>query len=210
MKLAAHELHDLHELTMSCVNSITSMAYMLQHVQDPEFKSILERHFPFHVRDYNMKVEFLNQTEGAKMELPLFKEQGRLSDYTTSPVNQYPPVQPRTEVQNMNDREMATNYLLTLKRAGREYAYSAMEAANPELRSFLQTAFMMSCSHAYDMWQYMVQKGYYPLEPADESMIRKIGSSYQVVPENQEIIQQAINQYQGQNPIAGQSDQMYQ
>lgn len=104
---------------MNCVKSITSMTYMLQHVENPELRRIPERHFPFHVRDYNMKVEFLNKTEGAKMELPLFKEQGRLSDYTQSPVSQYPPVQPRTEVQNMNDREMATSYLLTLKRAGR-------------------------------------------------------------------------------------------
>jgi len=210
MKLAAHELNDLNELTMSCVNSITSMAYMLQHVQDPEFKSILERHFPFHIRDYNMKASFINQTEGARKELKLFKEDGHLSDYTQSPMMQYPPVQPRTVVQDFNDREMATNYLLTLKRAGREYAYSAMEAANPELRSFHQTAFMMSCSHAYDIWQYMVTKGYYPLEQADPNMVGKVGAIYQVVPEDQEQIQQYLSKYQGQNPIAGESDQLYQ
>jgi spore coat protein CotF len=210
MRLAAHELHDLHELALSCVNSITNMAYMLEHVQDPEFKSILERQFPFHVRDYNMKVEFLNQVEGAKKELPLYKENGQLSDFTTSPVGQYPPVQPRTMIQDMNDREMATAYLLTLKRSGREYAWSAMEAANPEIRSFLQTAFMMSCAHAYDMWQYTVEKGYYPLEPADQTMISKIGAIYQTVPEDQAQIQQYMSQYQGQNPIAGESDQLYQ
>ncbi|MBT2756783.1 spore coat protein [Mesobacillus foraminis] len=210
MKLAAHELNDLNELTMSCVNSITNMAYMLQHVQDPEFKSILERHFPYHIRDYNMKASFINQTEGATKELKLFKEDGHLNDFTHSPMTQYPPVQPRTVVQDFNDREMATAYLLTLKRAGREYAYSAMEAANPELRSFHQTAFMMSCSHAYDMWQYMVTKGYYPLEQADPNMVSKIGAIYQVVPEDQEQIQQYLKQYQGQNPIAGESDQLYQ
>lgn len=210
MRLAAHELHELHELTMSCVNSITNMSYMLQHVQDQEFKSILERHYPFHIRDYNMKVEFLNQTEGAKAELSLFKEKGHLTDYTQSPVNQYPPVQPRTIVPDLIDREMATAYLLTLKRAGREYAYSAMEAANPELRSFLQTAFMMSCSHAYDVWQYMVKKGYYPLEPADQNMISKIGSAYQVIPEDQQMIQQALYKYANENPIAGTSNQLYQ
>lgn len=69
---------------------------------------------------------------------------------------------------------------------------------------------MMSCTHEYDMWQYMVQKGYYPLEPANESMVRKIGTTYQVVLENQEIIQEAIYNYQGQNPIAVESNQMYQ
>jgi spore coat protein CotF len=208
MKLAAHELHDLNELTMSCVNSITNMGYMIQHVQDMEFKSILERHFPLHVRDYNMKVEFLNKMEGATKELPLLKEDSKLKDFTTSPISPYPPVQPRTMVDNMNDREMATAYLLTLKRAGREYAWAAMEMANPEIRSFNQTAFMMSCSHAYDMWQYMVQKGYYPLEPADTTMIGKIGAMYQVVPEDQQQIQQYLSKYQ--NPVTGESDQLYQ
>ena len=208
MQLAAHELHDLNELTMSCVNSITNMAYMIDHIQDPELKSIVERHFPLHVRDYNMKVEFLNQVVGARKELPLLKEDGKLSDFTSSNVNQYPPVQPRISVQDFNDREMATAYLLTLKRAGREYAWSAMEMANPEIRSFCQTAFMMSCSHAYDVWQYMVQKGYYPLEAANPAMVQKVGAMYQVVPEEQDRIQQYLSQYQ--NPVAGESDQLYQ
>ncbi|QQZ07750.1 spore coat protein [Heyndrickxia vini] len=208
MKLAAHELHDLNELTMSCVNSITNMAYMLEHVQCQEFKSILETHFPLHVRDYNMKVEFLNELDGAKKELPLLKEDGKLQDFTSSNMNQYPPIQPRTLIENMNDREMATAYLLTLKRAGREYAWSAMEMANPKIRSFCQTAFMMSCSHAYDMWQYMVKKGYYALEPAETTMIGKIGAMYKVIPEDQSQIQQYMNQYQ--NPETGNSDQLYQ
>lgn len=208
MQLAAHELHDLHELTLSCVNSITNMAYMIQHVQDPDLKSILERHFPLHVRDYNMKVEFLNDSQGAMKELPLLRENGQLGDYTQSPVGQYPPIQPRTQMQDMNDREMATAYLLTLKRAGREYAWTAMETANPELRSFFQTAFMMSCSHAYDVWQYMVNKGYYPLEAADPQMITKIASVYQVIPEDQQQIQSYLNQHQ--NPVESQSNQLYQ
>ncbi|WP_151734165.1 spore coat protein [Paenibacillus tengchongensis] len=208
MKLAAHELNDLNELTMSCVNSITSMAYMLDHVADPALKSLVEKHFPFHVRDYNMKVEFLNQQEGARRELPLLREDRALQDLTSSNLLQYPPAQPRISVDNFNDREMATSYLLTLKRAGREYAWTAMEMANPEIRSFCQTAFMMSCSHAYDVWQYMVQKGYYALEPADPAMIQKVGAMYQVVPEDQERIQQYVSQYD--NPVAGNSSQLYQ
>lgn len=125
MQLAAHELHDLNELTMSCVNSITNMAYMLDHVTDPEFKAILEKHFPYHVRDYNMKVEFLNAQQGAKKELARIKIEGNLPSYVQSAMGQYPTVQPRTSVGDMNDREMATAYLLTLKRAGREYAWAA-------------------------------------------------------------------------------------
>lgn len=207
MKLAAHELNCLSELAMSCVNSITNMAYMLNHVQDPQLKSILEKHFPLHVRDYNMKVEFMHQAAGATKTLPLLKEEGRLKDYTQSTFASYPPIQPRTMVDNMNDREMATAYLLTLKRAGREYAWAAMEASNPQIRSFLQTAFMMSCSHAYEVWQYMVSMGYYPLEAADQNMTLKVGAMYQVIPEDQPQIQEYLKKYS--NPAIGQSSQMY-
>ena len=207
MRIAAHEANALNELTLSCVNSITNMGYMIQHVQDPEFKSILQRHFPLHIRDYNMKVEFLNKREGAITELPLLKEEAKLNQFTEMVAPQAPPVQPRTVVENMNDREMATAYLLTLKRAGREYAWNAMEMANPEIRSFCQTAFMMSCSQSYDMWQYMVKKGYYVLEPADEMAVQKMGSMYLLVPEaNPQMQAHMMNQ----NPIAGQSNQLYQ
>ncbi len=62
---------------------------------------------------------------------------------------------------------------------------------------------MMSCSHAYEAWQYMVSKGYYPLEPADLAITTKIGTMHQVVPEDQEKIQAMMMKYEGQNPIAG-------
>ena len=92
MKLFAHELYDLNELTMSCVNSITNMGYMLKHVQDPELKEIVTRHFPMHIRDYSMKVEFLNKLEGATKELPLIKEVERVEDLLTK-IPPAPPVQ---------------------------------------------------------------------------------------------------------------------
>ncbi len=208
MQLAAHELHDLNELTLGCVNSITNMAYMLDHVKDQEFKAILEKHFPYHVRDYNMKVEYLNQVQGAKTSLPRFQIEGNLSDYTQAIYEQYPSVVPRTTIKDMNDREMATAYLLTLKRSGREYAWAAMEMANPELRAFLETAFLMSSAHAYDVWQYMVKKGYYPLESANPEMITKIGAMYQIISENQFRVNEFAQKYQ--STVDGTNQNMYQ
>jgi len=136
--------------------------------------------------------------------LPLLKEDQHL-EALQAEFPMAPPVQPRTMVDNMNDRDMATSYLLTLKRAGREYVWAAMEMVNPEIRSFCQTAFMMSCSHAYDMWQYMAQKGYYPVETAPQDQISKIASMYLLVPETD-----SNQQMTNQNPIAGSSDNLYQ
>lgn len=178
MQLAAHELHDLHELTLSCVNSITNMAMFINMAKDQELKTMIQNHFAAHIQDYNMKVEFLSKANGSHQKLNVPKLTGNLEDYTKSPANSYPPITPKTDVQQMDDREIATAYLLTLKRAGREYAWSAMEASNPTLREFLKDAFTMSCNHAYEAWQWMVKKGYYPLEPASQNEISTIASIY--------------------------------
>lgn len=182
MQLAAHEAQDLHELAMSCVNSITNMSCFMNQVQDSELKSILQKHFPLHIQDYNMKAEYLGKAGGATSKLSVQDLQPALQSFTQAPVSPVP-VAPRTTVQQFNDREIATAYLLTLKRAGREYAWAAMEMSNPEIRSFLEDAFRMSSHHAYDVWQWMVKKGFYPLEAAPQTTLNTLGGFYQVVQE---------------------------
>lgn len=183
MQLASHELYDLHELIVSCVNSITNMAMFKNMVQDQELKTMLETHFPAHIQDYNMKVEFIKKNNGSQQKLNIPNLNVILKDFTTSPVSNFSPITPNTNVQKMSDREIATAYLLTLKRAGKEYAWSAMEMSNPEIREFLKDAFTMSCNHAYDVWQWMVKKGYYPLTPANQNQIDTISSMYNEINE---------------------------
>lgn len=180
MQLAAHEAHDLHELTLSCVNSITNMALFMNQVKDPQLKSLIQKHFPYHVKDYNTKVEYLSRTNGAKTGLPVPEITNIIQNYTQSNTNAKS-ITPRTDVQQLDDREIATAYLLTLKRAGREYAWAAMEASNPEIRAFLEDAFRMSSHHAYDVWQWMVTKGYYPLEAAPTETLGTMASMYKTV-----------------------------
>ncbi len=180
MQLASHEVHDLNELTLSCVNSITNMAFFMNHAKDAELKSLLQKHFPYHIKDYNTKVEYLGRKSGAKTGLPIPEITHIIDNYTQAATN-IKSVTPRTDIQELDDREIATAYLLTLKRAGREYAWSAMEASNPELRLFLEDAFRMSSHHAYDVWQWMVKKGYYPLEASPAETLGTMASMYKVV-----------------------------
>jgi Spore coat protein len=140
----------------------------------------IQKHLPYHIKDYNTKVEYLSRTSGAKTGLPIPQITNIIQNYTNSETKPIP-VTPRTDVQELNDREIATAYLLTLKRAGREYAWSAMEASNPEIRMFLEDAFKMSSHHAYDVWQWMVQKGYYPLESVPAETLGLLGSMYNIV-----------------------------
>jgi spore coat protein CotF len=76
---------------------------------------------------------------------------------------------------------LATGYLLNQKSTALNYAGAVLECANPNLRSFLEKAFLNSSRHAYDIWQYIVKKGYYPLSPAPDSEIQAIASINQPV-----------------------------
>lgn len=180
MKLTPAELHNLSELILSCVNSITNMALYKNQVKSPELKSMIESHFSVHVQDYNMKVRFVNELNAPKEKLNVPELKTLLTDFTSAP-SEVTQVTPRTNIQQLTDREIAIGYLLTLKRAGREYAWSAMEATNPVLREFLKDAFTMSCNNAYEVAQWMIINGYYPLCSAPQTEIDKVGSIYNEV-----------------------------
>ncbi len=180
MQISTAELHNLHELILSCVNSITNMAMYKNQVADLELKAMIENHFQVHIQDYNMKVRFIKEATAPTEKLNVPELKKILQDFTKAPVPTSS-VTPRTDIIQLNDREIATGYLLTLKRAGREYAWSAMEASNPELREFLKDAFTMSCNHAYEVWQWMVNRGFYPLCPAPQAEINTTGSIYNEV-----------------------------
>lgn len=62
-----------------------------------------------------------------------------------------------------------------------EYAWAAMDASHPQIRLFLEDAFRMSCRNAYDVWQWMVKKGYYPVETAPQEEQTIMGQMFQTV-----------------------------
>ncbi|EKN70665.1 spore coat protein F [Neobacillus bataviensis LMG 21833] len=182
MQLAGHEFHELSELVMSCYNTITCMSSFIEQAQDPELKQLLQGHFPKHVADYNLKAEFLqsNTTPDITKFVPT-ELHPKLSSYTQPPAPNFPPVEVRLYAQQHNDREIATSYLLNQKSAAKNYASASLESANPDLRTFFENAFLNSSRHAYDIWQYMVKKGYYPLTPAPAADIQSVGSIYPIV-----------------------------
>jgi len=159
------------------------MGMFINMASDPELKAMIQRHYSAHVQDYNMKVRYMRDEKGPGEKLNVPDLNPMLMNFTNSPTENFPPITPRTDVTTMNDREISTAYLLTLKRAGREYAWSAMEASEPTLREFLKDAFTMSCNHAYEAWQWMVKKGYYPLEPAPQEELNIMSSIYNEVRE---------------------------
>jgi spore coat protein CotF len=182
MPLGSHEAHELSELLLSCTNSIQSMALFIEQATEPELKNMITRHYAVHVQDYNMKVEFANSTFSPDM---LNVPELRTDMPAPTPAMQYQPVEPKVKLQKLDDRAIATSYLLNLKRAGRDYAWAAFECSTPQLRLFLEDAFRM-CSHqAFEVWQYLASKGQYPVIMASSEAVSAMQQIYKPVPQHQ-------------------------
>lgn len=180
MQLTKVEVCQLKELLLSCTNTITCMSLFLNEVQDQELKAILTKQFPLHIDDYNMKAEFLKEEMGPNGQLQV-PEQISI-DLNLGEKTSVQPVLPNTNVTKLNDREIATNYLLTLKRAGKEYAWAAMEASQPKLRQFLKDAFTMACNHAYEVWDWMAKHQYYGICPEPKVDLNEAASIFEIIP----------------------------
>ncbi|SDC95224.1 Spore coat protein CotF [Paenibacillus sp. UNCCL117] len=194
--LGSHEAHELNELLLSCTNSIQSMGLFLEQAQDPELRNMISSHFSVHVQDYNMKVEFVSRSMSRdQLNVPQLNLNANMA---VEPIN-VQPIQPEVKLMKLDDRAIATSYLLTLKRAGREYAWSAFETTTPQLRAFLEDAFRM-CSHqSFEVWQFMARRGWYPVIQAPSSTIQTLQQTYQQVPYHQAPYQQPATQNVLQN-----------
>ncbi len=181
MKLTICELSYLNELISSCVNTITCLSLFRNQVKDEELKNILNEQFPVHVEDYNLKVEFVKNVDTAtgKLNVPELN-----TNLFTDNICQTKPAEPitvNTNVQTLNDREIALSYFLTLKRAGKEYAIASMEATNPKLRQFLKDAYTMSCNHSFEIYEWMAKHNYYPIVIAEGNQTGEIAKIYNTI-----------------------------
>lgn len=89
-----------------------------------------------------------------------------LDSYTQAP-SEFPATMLSTLIGPKSDREIATAYLINQKGSAKNYAAAVVACANPDLRTF---SFLNSSRHAYEMWEYMTKKGYYPLMPTGASV----------------------------------------
>lgn len=181
MKLTIAELSTLNELILSCSNTITCMSLFKNQVQDEDLKTLINTHFPIHVEDYNKKVEFVKNLDSASGKLGVPNVNNSIFNPNTDSCKSAIPDTINVNVEKFNDREIATSYLLTLKRAGKEYATASMEATCPKLRQFLKDAYAMACNHAYEIWEWMAKNNFYPLNVATDEQVNEIANMFNII-----------------------------
>ncbi|MBO8171201.1 MAG: spore coat protein [Bacillaceae bacterium] len=157
-KLGAHEVMEVHEVLTDTIDGINQFQLYRPHVQDPQLATILNNQIQFLIREYNNMVQAVNQHGGAEA-IPYRKPSDNFSP--TYGLDNPSPQSPNTSINQMNDRDVASGMLGCQKSTATLRMAASLECADPQIRRIMQQGAVNSSEQAYEVWQYMNQKGYY-------------------------------------------------
>lgn len=156
-ELGAHETLELHEVLTDTIDGINQFQLYRQHVKDPQLASIMDKQLTFMAQEYNNLVQAMNQ-KGMTNAIPY------RAPRNFSPVYglRHPGSQtPNLSANEMDDQDISSSMMGCHKATATMRMRAALECANPEIRHFMQQAAINSSEQAYEVWQYMNQKGFH-------------------------------------------------
>jgi spore coat protein CotF len=148
---------EVHEVLVNSINLINHFQLLKPHVEDQQLLSIIDRQHKFMAQEYNNLINTLKQ-KGMNEAVPVYNADHSSASYgLNNPQNQ----SPNTSVNQMNDRDISSAILSCHKSSALSRMMSSLECADSDLRKILQQGANNCSEQAYEMWQYMNQKGYY-------------------------------------------------
>ncbi|RXT15352.1 spore coat protein [Ammoniphilus sp. CFH 90114] len=201
----AHEVMEMHEVLTDAIDGINQFQLYRPHATDQQLVQMIDRHLQFMLSEYNLMVQTLNQ-KGMNQAVPYRAPRNVSPTYgLDNPSTQAP----NMSIQNMDDRDVASGMLGCYKASAVFKMNAALECADPQLRRTLQQGAVNCSEMAYEVWQYMNEKGYYQIPTMKEMTTNTMINTYtQGGPMNQmgqmnPMIQMPAGQHsvhQGMNP----------
>ncbi|WP_066636496.1 spore coat protein [Desulfolucanica intricata] len=156
-KFGAHEMMEIHEVLTDTIDGINQFQLYRPHVKDQQLSSILDKQIQFMNNEYNNMVQAINQ-RGAGESIPYRGIQNITPTYgLNNPATQTP----HTSVNQLEDRDIASGMLGCHKASASLRMMASLECADPELRRMVQQGAINCSEQAYEVWNFMNQKGYY-------------------------------------------------
>ncbi|MBB3112743.1 spore coat protein CotF [Paenibacillus phyllosphaerae] len=160
----AHEVMEIHEVLATEIDAINTFQLYRPHVQDPQLAQILDNQLQFMTNGYHSFVQLLGG-QGMNQAVPYRAPKNVAPVYG---LRQPAPVAPNTSMQQMDDRDVACAMLNCHKSGASKKMLAALECADPQIRRTLQECAINCSEQAYEVWQYMNQKGYYQVPTMKE------------------------------------------
>lgn len=172
--LGAHEVMEMHEVLTKAIDNINHFQLYREHIKDQQLMQMLEHQLQFMGNSYNQMIQTMQQ-QGMGESIPYRTPKNIAPKYGLH--------QPATQTPNMSanefdDRDIASAMLGCHKTSAAKKMMAALECANPQFRRMLQQASVNCSEQAYEVWQYMNEKGYYQVPTMKEITTNTMINSY--------------------------------
>jgi spore coat protein CotF len=172
--LGAHEVMELHEVLCDCINGINQFELYKPHINDQQLVAMLDKQMQFMTQEYNNMVQALNAT-GITMGSPYRAPKMTQPTYG---LHNPQPQSPNTSPNQLDDHDISSGMLSYHKSSAILKTMAALECADPNLRRMVQQGANNCSEMAYEVWQYMNQKGYYQVPTMKQMTTNTMTQSY--------------------------------
>ena len=173
--LGAHETMEVHEVLTSAINGINHFQLYRSFVKDQQLMQILDNQMQFMMDEYNQMVQTLSQ-QGNNNAVPYNSIANGAPAYG---LKNPAPQSPNASMNQLDDRDVSSSMLSCHKTSAAKKMMAALECANPQLRRMMQQGAINCAEQAYEVWQFMNQKGYYQVPTMKEETTNTVLNSYQ-------------------------------
>jgi spore coat protein CotF len=216
MQFGTREAMEMFEVIKDSVCMIDHFTDYISHCQDPALRQILENQQRHLVEEYNHKVSVMQGHGLDVTNLPRiqsavgqqgtaatvhghtnlqFGMQAGQGQTTTAQTGMGQATMGQAVTRTLNDRTIAQGALLLHKCGALRTTNAALESAEPHLRNLLANSARTCTDMAYEVFRYMVQRGFYQLPESPVNFVNHMTQSqgsqnYQAQPQNFAGVQQ--------------------
>lgn len=171
-----HEMFDVHEMLSGTINTLNLYTICKGHVQDPDLKAMMERHYQHITNEYNACVQAFQTGKDPAM---------RTQSYQMNQDNDFiyglKPSQPKTPIQNvteLNDETISSLILGTLKSNASIRGMATLEVTNPVLRRVFADGIPNWIEMAYELSIWQNKNHYYQVPQLNQQDMTGMLNAY--------------------------------
>ncbi|WP_235910637.1 spore coat protein [Heliobacterium mobile] len=174
-KQGAHEILMVHEVLTHTIDTINNFELYRQHVKDSQLANILDNQLQHMQSGYQNIVNFMHN-RGTAHAVPYRAPRSGSPAYG---LRNPSPQMPNTSMNQMDDRDVASCMLGCAKSSAIMCTQAALECADPTLRNMMVSCSQSSINQAYEMFQYMNQRGMYQVPTLADNTTQTMVNTYQ-------------------------------
>jgi spore coat protein CotF len=195
MPFGAHETMEVHEILNEKINLINHFALYMNICQDPELRSMIDRHLRTALDSYNQLVAYTHDYSAAQNLNQPYGMPDVNPQQVAYGLSNPPSVAPGTHGQ-LSDTQIASAVLCAHKNSAKNHMIASLEIADPNLRQMLVNGAVACSNQAYEVFLFMNERGIYQVPRMNDQTAKTFLHSYQQAAEQQQAgMQQQFDLY---------------